>query len=472
MNTFFQDFDSNIKLIAWILESVSEGILIADVDTIVHYVNSAYLRITGIKSDEIIGKKVSEVRKGAQLPLAIEKGITLQNIKRHVNGVEYIVSLSPIIFNGKIVGGITIARDMTQINQLVRQVKKYTEKIEQLEHAVKSIYQSIYSFEDIIGESEKLKRCKNISQKMALSDMNIMIRGESGTGKELFAHAIHNYSQRASNPFVAVNCAAIPKTLFLSELFGYEPGAFTGASKKGKAGLFEIANGGTLFLDEIGDLDLGLQSELLRVLETNEYFKIGATTPTIIDVRIIAATNKNLEYLIENKKFRDDLYFRLNVVPINIPPLRERKEDIPLLIKKYLSKTNLKTGRNVIISSEAMKCLQNYDWPGNVRQLKHALDFAYFVSSDNMIDIKDLPIELQRRINKKISSLKKRQGFTLNLNTTVEIAKKNRILELMELYGESLNGKKQVAAQLGIALSTLYNKINKYGIKNENRRYN
>lgn len=465
MNTFFQDFDSNIKLIAWILESVSEGILIADVDTIVHYVNSAYLRITGIKSDEIIGKKVSEVRKGAQLPLAIEKGITLQNIKRHVNGVEYIVSLSPIIFNGKIVGGITIARDMTQINQLVRQVKKYTEKIEQLEHAVKSIYQSIYSFEDIIGESEKLKRCKNISQKMALSDMNIMIRGESGTGKELFAHAIHNYSHRASNPFVAVNCAAIPKTLFLSELFGYEPGAFTGASKKGKAGLFEIANGGTLFLDEIGDLDLGLQSDLLRVLETNEYFKIGATTPTIIDVRIIAATNKNLEYLIENKKFRDDLYFRLNVVPINIPPLRERKEDISLLIKKYLSKTNLKTGRNVMISSEAMKCLENYDWPGNVRQLKHALDFAYFVSSDNMIDIKDLPIELQRRINEKASSSKKRQGYTLNLNTTVEIAEKNRILELMELYGKSLNGKKQVAAQLGISLSTLYNKINKYGIK-------
>jgi len=463
MENVISFFWKSMEYVHLILDSVTEGILIADNNSIVRYVNSAYLRITGLKHEEIIGKKVDDVRKGAYLPKTIQTGIPMQNIKRQVNNVEYIVDVCPIIIEGNIVGGITIARDKTQINNLIRKLEDYSNKVEQLENTFRTIYKAKYSFNDIKGISKEIEYCKQMAKKMALSTTNIMIRGESGTGKELFAHAIHNFSSRNSKPFVSINCSTIPQNLLLSELFGYEPGSFTGALKKGKIGLFEVANSGTFFLDEIGDMSYELQSKLLRVLETGEYFKIGATKPTKVDVRIIAATNRDLEYLIEENKFRKDLYYRLNAMPINIPPLRERKEDIPLLAEYLLSKINEHLGGNKKLTNKVYKCFQEYSWPGNVRQLKNAIDFAYNICS-NVIDIECLPIEMKEDKKSKHDDKTYSCSFKTKLETTVGQREKEAIVKALHLYGLNLKGKKKVAKHLGISLSTLYNKINKYGI--------
>ncbi|HRU41034.1 MAG TPA: sigma 54-interacting transcriptional regulator, partial [Candidatus Diapherotrites archaeon] len=246
-----------------------------------------------------------------------------------------------------------------------------------------------YDFSSIIGKSKQITETKEIAKKLAKSNSTLLLTGESGNGKELFAHAIHKASNKQQGPFVAVNFAALPENLLESELFGYEEGAFTGAKKGGHAGLFEQAHNGTIFLDEIGDASLRIQARLLRVLQEKEVMRVGGTKILPIDVRIIAATNKNLEVLVQEEKFREDLYYRLNVLPIRIPPLRERKEDIPLLIEKILEK--FLKGNEMIISSEAMDILMEYDWPGNIRELENTIEYLYNIVGNGVVKSKDLP---------------------------------------------------------------------------------
>ncbi|MGI6486106.1 MAG: sigma-54-dependent Fis family transcriptional regulator [Tepidanaerobacteraceae bacterium] len=309
--------------------------------------------------------------------------------------------------------------------------------------------------ENIMGESKAIKDLKQKVIKVASSSSTVLITGESGTGKELFARAIHSESPRKDRPFVTINCAAIPETLLESELFGYVKGAFTGADPKGKMGKIELANTGTLFLDEIGDMPLYLQSKLLRVLEQKEIVRLGSNNPIPVDVRIIAATNKNLEKMIEEKTFRDDLYYRLNVIPFVVPPLRHRKEDIRILVENFTGKYAGLFNKKVIgFENSVWKYLDKYDWPGNVRELENVVEYMV-----NMLDRKGIvtPKLLPLKI---IEYGKNNEGIM-----TLEQMERQLIKKTLETYGNNLKGKQKSAEVLGIGIATLYRKVNKYGIQ-------
>ena len=279
-----------------------------------------------------------DARPGARLGEVIKSGKPMLGIRRKFGNIEYLTDMHPLIINGECVGGVTIARDITEVQQLQTKLSKYHVRYNELLRQVNSANVSLYAFDDIFGDSASFKATKHLAEKLAKSSLPILLRGESGTGKELFAHAIHRASDRCNEPFVVVNCAAIPDTLMESELFGYAEGAFSGAKKGGKAGLISIANRGTLFLDEIGDLGVELQAKLLRVLQKSEVQPLGDLQKISVDVRVIAATNAKLEQMISQGKFREDLFYRLNVSQIHIPPLRERKEDIIPLANFFLAK--------------------------------------------------------------------------------------------------------------------------------------
>src|SRR5699024_7737546 len=282
---------------------------------------------------------------------------------------------------GKLEGSVAVIHDISNIEQLTSELKRAQQMIRELE--------ATYTFDDIIGESEEIKLAINQAKMAATTPATVLLRGASGTGKELFAHAIHNASDRKHNKFIRVNCAALAESVLESELFGYEGGAFTGAKSEGKKGLFEVANDGSIFLDEIGELSLTTQAKLLRVLQEKEIVRVGGTTPIPIDVRIIAATNANLEKKITEKTFREDLYYRLNRLPIYIPSLEERISDLPYLVQFIISKVNQLYGRTVqSISKTALNKLQAYSWPGNIRALENIISRAFI-----FMDISDRTIE-------------------------------------------------------------------------------
>ncbi len=323
-----------------------------------------------------------------------------------------------------------------------------------------------YFRERFIGKSDKIRKVMSVSAKVAKSDSNILITGETGTGKELISRAIHELSRRSHAPFIAVNCAAIPENLLESELFGYRKGAFSGAVAD-KKGLIELADKGTLFLDEIGDLSLNLQSKLLRVLEYRELRMLGDEALKTVDIRIIAATNQDLSAMIKEKKFREDLFFRLNVIHINIPPLRERKEDIPLLIRFYIEKYNKLGGRNIVsIDPAARNLLAYYDYPGNVRELDNIIQHAFAMSHNDILGVDDLPAQLHNitpyfklepHEDKPIDPDKQDEGGELLLSR-IEM---NTILKGFAKFGTNHT---KVAKALGISRSTLWRKMKQYKI--------
>ena len=333
-------------------------------------------------------------------------------------------------------------------------LKDYSHKVQELHNKVREIHQAHYDFDDIIGKSREIDKVKGMALRVAAGDAPVLILGESGSGKELFAHAIHKASPRNTNPFVAINCSAFPPHLLSSELFGYEEGAFTGAAKGGKLGLFELAHGGTLFLDEIGDMEIDLQAKLLRILETGEFMRIGGTKPIKVDVRIVSATNKDLEKLIRETKYREDLFYRLNVIALRVPSLRMRLEDIPVLVEYHLDRLGAKMNRNFTASEEALAILGQYNYPGNVRELFNILEFAANTCETQMIMPSDLPIF------SKIKYLPEPQGV---LSSTRRTSEKEAIQEALKNYGTSVEGKRRAARHLGISLATLYNKIGSMG---------
>lgn len=308
-----------------------------------------------------------------------------------------------------------------------------------------------FNLDNVIGISESLKKSKDDAIIAARSDSNVLICGESGTGKEIFARSIHHNSKRKKKPFIAVNCAAIPENLLESELFGYEDGAFTGAKKGGKPGKFEMANNGTLFLDEIGDLALHLQPKLLRVIEYGEMERVGGTKPIKLNIRIVAATNRNLEKMIKEGEFREDLYYRLNVMSIDIAPLRERIEDILVLIKHFIQVYNKKYDKNIKdISDEAKKAFLLYNWPGNVRELQNAIEYSMNVEKTDIIHYDSLSNKIKNQSKKEKQTLASKNIKQLELET---------IRELLNEYGDSIEGKKKVAMAMGISLTTLYRRL-------------
>jgi PAS domain S-box-containing protein len=444
-----------IPLFSSIINSLHDGILITDDEGYIKYVNTSYLRLTGVTSKTLLNKKVQVVRRGARLPEVLKTGKSLLGVKRKVNDVEYIADINPILVNDKIVGAISVIRDITEVVALSEKLREYTHSVLELRNKVREIHKAHYRFEDIISQSKEMEKTKSRARRVAASDVPVLILGESGSGKELFAHAIHNVSPRSNSPFVPLNCAAFSPQLLSSELFGYEEGAFTGAMKGGKLGLFEIANGGTLFLDEIGDMEYELQSKLLRVLETGEFMRIGGTKPIKVEVRIISATNRDIERLIREVKFREDLYYRLNVVSLEIEPLRMRLQDISPLVEHYISKLNARRKKRYSVCAETLKILQRYHYPGNVRELFNIIEFAASVCEVDEIRPNDLPI---------FSKVRPQSALKRVLSESTRASEKEAITEALTLFGRSVEAKRKAAGQLGISLATFYNKIRQYGL--------
>ena len=336
-----------------------------------------------------------------------------------------------------------------------------------LQNTVSSLLesQSVHaSFDSIISRSTAMEKIKKRALQLASSNSTVLITGESGTGKGLLARAIHKESPRCSKPFVSVNCAAIPETLLESELFGYERGAFTGAEKNGKLGKFQLADKGTLFLDEIGDMPLHLQVKLLSCLQNRQVDPVGAVRPVDVDVRIIAATNKDLEEMILQNQFREDLYFRLNVIPLYIPPLRERPEDISMLVQHIIMKFSMAMGKAVTgIEADAMDVLLSYSWPGNIREVENVIEYAINMEQSDTITVDSLPEKLVRK-NKHVNSGSGTGMMHINLKTQLDSAERLIIRNCLNSTGWSLEGKRLAAEQLGISESTLYRRLKQLGL--------
>ncbi|WP_160685941.1 sigma 54-interacting transcriptional regulator [Clostridium sp. C2-6-12] len=436
-----------------IFDSLYDGVLIADKDNNVVYVNPAYTRITKVEAKDIIGRKIGEVRIGSRLPEVINSGEKLLGIKRSVNNVEYFVNMVPVFENGEVVAGISILNEINDIYKLMEELNNSKQIIKDLKKKIKANDKAKYTFDSIVGEDSKTKELKAFGKKIAKKKVNILITGESGTGKELLAQAIHNESDRREEPFIAINCATFEANFLESELFGYEEGAFTGAKKGGKIGLFQKAEGGTIFLDEISEMDYSLQARLLRVLQENIIRPIGAVNEIPIDVRIIAATNRSLENMIINKEFRADLYYRIAVFTIDTIPLRERKGDIETLINYFLEEAEQKFAKKVKISEEAFNVLYNYKWEGNVRELKNTIEFGVMMTDEAVIRVEHLPKKLQ------IEGIKESVINIKLLKDAVKEFEEKEINKVIDIYGNTLEGKKKAAEALGISLASLYNKM-------------
>src|SRR5208283_4292314 len=379
------------SLLEAIIEATEDAISVADDKGNTIIVNSAYTRITGLSKEVVLNKSVTvDIVEGESMHMKVlQSGKPVHNVRMKVGpaGKEVIVNVAPIFIDGKISGSAGVIQDISGIISL-------TEELSQAKKLLRHL-KARYTCLDIIGNSPAMIRAKEQARMAAETPATVILRGDSGTGKELFAHAIHNASSRRKGQFVRVNCAALTESLLESELFGYEEGAFTGALKGGKKGLFEEANGGTIFLDEIGDISLSLQSKLLRVLQEKEITRVGGTSPFTVDVRVIAATNANLEKKVAAGTFREDLYYRLNVFPIHIPALREHKEDIKPVAEHIIYKLNQEFGREVQrISENAIQNLFGYDWPGNVRELENVLGRAMITMrpQDTILELEHLPL--------------------------------------------------------------------------------
>ena len=441
-----------------ILNTAQEGIQMVDKNGIIKYVNQGYTRITGIPASQRIGTNVFEVSPDGALVEVLRTGKPCMGKRNKAVGsnAEVISNASPIIINGEMTGAVVVFQDITEVLRLTEELRRSSSVIDGLKDEIMRLNEGRGKFDDIICESSKMKNIINLARKAAKEDSTILITGESGTGKEIFANAIHAESPRCGKPFIKVNCAAIPENLLESELFGYEAGAFTGAGKL-KLGKFELANGGTIFLDEIGDMSPMLQAKLLRVIQEREIERIGGTKPIKIDVRIVSATNRDLLELIKSGSFREDLYFRLNVININIPPLRERREDIPALTKVYIDYFNKKFHKNVKgVTKEAADMLYSYHWPGNVRELMNILERTILMSQGEWIT-GDLLRPYFDQVKIKVSSK--------DAIVPLEEMETDLIKRALKEYGTSVEGKKKAAKALKISLATLYNKIKRYGIQ-------
>ena len=434
-----------------IFDSLYDGILIVDKEGVVRYINPAYTRITKVEEKNIIGRYLSEVRPGSRLTDVVKDEKMELGAHRKMGDVEYLVNMVPIYEDRKVIGGISLLNELIDIYKLTEKLNLSKIIIQNLKEHVKTLGNGKYSFDDIITVDEKSIEVKEFAKRIALADSNVLITGESGTGKELYASAIHNFSARKDFPFIPVNCASFEKNLIESELFGYEEGSFTGAKKNGKTGLFQLAQGGTLFLDEIGELEYGLQGKLLRVLQEKSIRKIGGSKEIPIDVRLICATNKNLEQMIEENTFRRDLYYRIAIMPMSIPPLREKKNDIKAIAEKFLSDLSMKYRKEVRLNGNALKVLKEYDWPGNIRELKNIIEFTFSMAEGNEIKAEHLPINMKNNINENEN--------ILPLSEIVREAEQNYLKKVIEIYGDSVEGKKKAAKALNISLATLYNKL-------------
>ncbi|MCL4441381.1 MAG: sigma 54-interacting transcriptional regulator, partial [Firmicutes bacterium] len=453
-NEKLQEFKKIQSELTIILNSVHEAIEVADTEGTITYVNPAFTRVTGIPEHDRIGKNIFEVSPEGALALVLKTGKNIFGHRTKVGGSnsEVISNAAPIYVDGSIAGGVVVFQHLTDVMKLMDELHQSTSLIENLSEKLGQVTTSKYSFNDILGTSPELRKCIQVAERAAKSNSTVLLLGESGTGKELFAHAIHHASPRRERPFIKVNCAAIPENLLESEFFGYAKGAFTGAVKS-KIGRFELANGGTIFLDEIGDMSLNLQVKLLRVLQEMEFERVGGNQTIKVDVRVLAATNRNLRELIRQGRFREDLYYRLNVVEITIPALRYHKEDLYMLTNNLITKLNRKLGKKVKgINKDAEEALYCYDWPGNVRELENVIERIMVTADDDLINKKNLIQHVSQFKNNNEKDLD-----LIPIDRMEQILIKKAILK----FGNTVEGKRRAAQALNISLATLYNKLKK-----------
>ncbi|MBJ8054242.1 sigma 54-interacting transcriptional regulator [Bacillus cereus] len=445
-------------LLEAIINSSEEAISVVDEKGRGLVINPAYTKLTGLTEEDIIGKPATtDIVEGESMHMKVLR------TRRAVRGIhmkigqkkrDVIVNVAPVIVDGILKGSVGVIRDVSEIQKLTNELNRARQIIRTLE--------AKYSFDDIVGDSDETTAAIEQAKLGANTPATVLLRGESGTGKELFAHAIHNGSNRKYNKFVRVNCAAISETLLESELFGYEEGAFSGAKRGGKRGFFEEANNGSIFLDEIGELSANTQAKLLRVLQEKEIVKVGGTKAIPINVRVIAATHVNLEKAILEGKFREDLYYRLNKIPIQIPSLRQRKGDIPAIAERLIQKINQDYGRNVEgLTDSAISYLQSYEWPGNVRELENILGRAIIFMNYNeiYIDVHHLPPlhkeeQVETKQNNLLPELEEK-----GLERLVTEFEGNIIREYLEKFD---GNKTKTAKALGISVRNLYYKLEKY----------
>ncbi|KTE93683.1 LOW QUALITY PROTEIN: PAS modulated Fis family sigma54 specific transcriptional regulator [Desulfitobacterium sp. LBE] len=444
-----------------IIESVADGIVVGSADGMILRANSAYLQITGIQEKEFVGKNVRELINQGYMNKSVTEMVFRTKSRVNVvdirSGKELLMTGAPVFNEEKeVTRVVTIVRDISELTELKGKLEQAEDAknryLKELEH-----FRSQNAFKKIITKNNDMQKKLDTAYHVARVDSTVLILGESGVGKELIAQLIHRASHRSEKPFIKINCGAIPANLLESEFFGYEAGSFTGALKEGKKGLFELADGGTLFLDEVGELPLEHQVKVLRAIQEKEILRVGGKKTIKLDIRIIAATNRDLEAMIREKAFREDLYYRLNVVPMTIPPLRQRKEDVIPIALELLARYNTAYGYQKWIHPEVMDCLLNYDWPGNIRELENTIERLVVTSMDDCIT-KDAMAEI-----KSIDVHPAPNGLT-SLKAFLE-KEENRLLE--EAY-RLMGSTRKAAAVLGISQSSMVKKMKKYGIEIQN----
>lgn len=442
-----------------LLDTAYYGMAIVDADGKI--VKWNYEKLMGIKEEDVLDKHVKDIIENTRLHIVAKTGEKELFEIQKIQGRDMITSRVPIVQNGKIIGaaGTVLFKDVKELKSLVQKLETLEDTVHKYKGEIKRLHRAKYSFESIVTQNNKMIYLKDIAKRAAESNATLLIQGESGTGKELFAHGIHRASRRKHGPFVTINCAAIPRELLESELFGYDGGAFTGARKEGKIGKFELANGGTILLDEIGSMPMDMQAKLLRVLESREFERVGGNTRIELDIRLVASTNENLEKEIKEGRFRQDLYYRLNVIQIEVPPLRERIEDIPMLAGSLVESLaeSLSLPRKEI-SPETIATLQNHNWPGNVRELRNVLERSLTLSKDECIKVEHLPEYLSKQANKGVIR-EVEEGFLLK--DIVARVEKEAIKRAIE---ESNGNKTSTAKMLGIHRTALYKKMEAYGL--------
>ncbi|MCR8869105.1 sigma 54-interacting transcriptional regulator [Peribacillus frigoritolerans] len=445
-----------------IIENSYDGIYITDQDGITLYTNSAIERITGIPKEYYIGKSVDQLIKRGILNASVTHKVvklrrTVSVVQDNFAGKETLITGSPV-FNaeGEIEQVVTNIRDLSDLNELMHELTKANELNNQYKQEIEKL-RKITSKDGVVFVSDKMKMIYEIAERISDIDATVLILGETGVGKDVLARNIYNRSIRSKKgDFIKINCGAIPADLLESELFGYEGGAFTGANQKGKPGMFELAESGILFLDEVGELPLQLQVKLLRALQEREIQRIGGTKPKKIDVRIIAATNRNLSEMVKSGDFREDLFYRLNVIPITIPPLRERREDILALTDLFLTKANEQYKFSKEIDSRLKEYFYQHDWPGNVRELINIVERLVVLTDNRILSINDLPEEYQPE-NRNQPNL----NATLTLKEAVERAEKEILTKAAQTYQTTY----EIAEALESSQATIVRKLKKYRLK-------
>ncbi|GGE03846.1 sigma-54-dependent Fis family transcriptional regulator [Marinithermofilum abyssi] len=452
----YQQCRKTKELIQAAFESAYEGIVITDPEGVITMINRTYVDFLGVDVDEVIGRHCTEVIENTRMHIVGKTGeAELAQVQR-IKGGDMIAHRIPILRDGKVVAvvGKVLFQDVRELHALSSRVLQLQKELSYYKDEFLKSQGTRFSLNDIVGTSSRMNQAKEVARRVAASDTTVFIGGESGTGKELFAHAIHTHSHRKRGPFVKVNCAAIPEQLMESVLFGYEEGTFTGAVKGGRKGKFEMAHRGTIFLDEIGELPLTMQAKLLRVLSEKEVETVGGIHPVKVDVRVIAASNRDLEQMVKRGQFRQDLFHRLYVVALHIPPLRERREDISLLAEHLLDELIRETGVYAEgIDPDAMDALLRYDWPGNVREMKNVLERALHLKEGSTIRADHLPLHVVGGRGGEMQHY--------SLRAAVEQAEKNTIQRVWRLT----NGDRERTIQLlGISKSGFYQKMNKYNL--------